>query len=1091
MVLSGVSLIIQQAEAGRIDDKLVQFEQVASGTYHTCALTEGGWVYCWGNATNGALGNGAASGYFTTPVPVSQGAIPAGVTVTSISAGTAHTCAIGSNNQTYCWGNGANGRLGNNTTNTHNTPIAVLQGEIPAGVTVQSIAAGNAHTCAIGSNSHAYCWGAGGGGRLGNDSTGNQLTPVSVLQGEIPAGVTLQSISAGTAHTCAVGSNNRAYCWGSGTNGVVGNGAVSGSFTTPVAVDTTGPLANKTVTSMTTGTSHTCAIADSAAYCWGNGTNGRLGNGEASGTFTTPVAVDASGALVGKTSVAVAVGIGSTSTCAIADSAAYCWGNGANGRLGNGEASGNFTTPVAVTVPSEEQTAGFEQTGYRVYQSSASSTLPGAPLAAENTAATLTAAGDSFRLRTGVQAMPRFSKIDGATGGTHTCAIAEGAAYCWGSNFNGRLGDGTTIHKSSPVPVDASGVLAGKTVTDIAVGMGHACAIADGAVYCWGSGSGGQLGNGLTTEQLTPVAVLQGEIPAGATVTAVTAGNSHTCAIADGAAYCWGAGFNGRLGTGATSSRTSPAAVDISGVIADKTVTSIAAGSAHTCAIADGAAYCWGSATNMVLGNGAVAGTFSSPVAVRASGVLSNKTVTDITASSSHTCAIADGAAYCWGSGADGRLGNGGTAASATPAAVDASGALAGKTAVAITVGGTFTCAVADDAAYCWGSNLGTTGSTSIPVAVDTSGVLAGKDVAAISAGNNHVCALADTAAYCWGTNTYGAVGDGSTASRSAPVSVVKEGINGPSIPASVNQYRLMYAQKTAPTCREVSGWQVVTNTTAIGYASAAGVVNGTTIQPGANDPSPSNSTAANQMMTLRSSEGVFTNPTRITAGNVALFDFALRDNATPNTTYCLSLEYGTGDRFESYSHYPLPEVTTGGMRAVGFVDNAGAPVSLPSFAFPPATANATQMTTRVGDFSSGSQKLRVNNSAFGAWTVYVAATNGSNATWMRGATPAYSYSGTPEQGQLQLNPSAATLSAVAAPGGNATTCSAYGSTVTRGPLGSFAPSATSLTLLSGSASAPINCYYDLVGVYMRQTIPAGVEPGSYSLDLTATVVAQ
>ena len=320
------------------------------------------------------------------------------------------------------------------------------------------------------------------------------------------------------------------------------------------------------------------------------------------------------------------------------------------------------------------------------------------------------------------------------------------------------MGNNSTTDSSVPVAVDTSGVLAGKTVTAITAGDYHTCAVADGRAYCWGNNSAGQLGNNSTTDSRVPVAVDTSGVLAGRTVTAISAGDSHTCAVADGRAYCWGYNDYGQLGNNSTTNSLVPVAVDTSGVLADKTITAITAGDDHTCAVADGQAYCWG-ATHM--GNWA---TTALPLLLTTSastvpgcrwrwtppGCWPGGRSAAITAGGVHSCAVADGRAYCWGSnGSSGRLGNNSTRfISRVPVAV-ASGVLAGKTVTAITAGDCHTCAVADGQAYCWGRNkygrLGNNGETRsrVPVAVNTAGPLHHTLVTAIAAGGRHTAAIA------------------------------------------------------------------------------------------------------------------------------------------------------------------------------------------------------------------------------------------------------------------------------------------------------------------------------------------------------------
>ena len=263
----------------------------------------------------------------------------------------------------------------------------------------------------------------------------------------------------------------------------------------------------------------------------------------------------------------------------------------------------------------------------------------------------------------------------------------EGRAVNWGTNP--ARDSSTKRFWRVPVAVDTSGVLAGKTVTGIAGGSRFSCAVADGQVYCWGRNWGGQLGDGSKTGRRVPVAVDTSGVLAGKTVTGISAGGSHTCAVADGRAYCWGkklygqwgSDLTGPLGNDSTTSSSVPVAVDTSGVLAGKTVTSIATGHFHTCAVADGRAYCWGDRDYGQLGTNRPTGSIGDrdisrvPVAV-GSGVLAGKTVTAVTAAGGFSCAVADGQAYCWGRNDSGQLGNNSTKKSRVPVAVSTAGLL-------------------------------------------------------------------------------------------------------------------------------------------------------------------------------------------------------------------------------------------------------------------------------------------------------------------------------------------------------------------------------------------------------------------------------
>ena len=173
-----------------------------------------------------------------------------------------------------------------------------------------------------------------------------------------------------------------------------------------------------------------------------------------------------------------------------------------------------------------------------------------------------------------------------AAGYAHTCAVANDKAYCWGDNDRGQLGNNTATNSSVPVAVDTTGVLAGKTVTAVVAGVSLTCAVAEGKASCWGYNVEGQLGNNSTTDSSVPVAVDTTGVLAGKTVTLLTSSNYHTCVVADALAACWGSNGGGQLGNNTATNSSVPVAVDTTGVMAGRTVVALSAGGTHTAALA-------------------------------------------------------------------------------------------------------------------------------------------------------------------------------------------------------------------------------------------------------------------------------------------------------------------------------------------------------------------------------------------------------------------------------------------------------------------------------------------------------------------------
>ncbi|MBC7746879.1 IPT/TIG domain-containing protein, partial [Pedobacter sp.] len=374
------------------------------------------------------------------------------------------------------------------------------------------------------------------------------------------------------------------------------------------------------VTQISSGNSHSCGIINGGAYCWGLGTSGQLGNSAILQSNTPVKVTQTAGLLLGKTVTAISAG--TNFSCAIASGEVYCWGLGTSGQLGN---STTVTTnaPVKVT-----QTSGL---------------LLGKTV------------------------------TDISVGNIHTCVIADGEAYCWGSNGNGPLGDATVSQRNAPVKVtQTAGLLLGKTVTDIAAGGAHSCAITGGEAYCWGLGTSGQLGNDSIVQSNVPTKVTQtAGFLASKVITAITTGNLHTCAVADGEAFCWGTNGNGQLGNNSLVQSTAPvrSAQDV-GVLAGKVAGDISAGTNHTCATADGQAFCWGYNGYGQLGNNSTTQSLIPVKVTQSIGLLSLKSAGIISAGGNHSCVIADGDLTCFGQNTTGQLGNNTTTTSNVPVAV-------------------------------------------------------------------------------------------------------------------------------------------------------------------------------------------------------------------------------------------------------------------------------------------------------------------------------------------------------------------------------------------------------------------------------------
>jgi alpha-tubulin suppressor-like RCC1 family protein len=347
-------------------------------------------------------------------------------------------------------------------------------------------------------------------------------------------------------------------------------------------------------------------------------------------------------------------------------------------------------------------------------------------------------------------------------GGDHSCALdVNGAAYCWGLNSTGQLGIGNFVLKTGPTPV-----IGGHLFRAIATGYAHTCGLkADGSAWCWGIGQFGSLGYATSlADQPVPVAVAGNH-----EFIALTAGYFHTCGLkANGAALCWGYNFYGQVGNGTAGNlATTP-----SPVTGSYAFQSLSAGGYHTCGITtSGSTLCWGYNGFGQLGNGTSTGA-ATPIPTNVGGAM---TFASIGAENFHTCALdANGAAYCWGFNNQGAVGNDTQFGFvSTPTAV-----AGGLSFVELTGGGPgyHTCGrVSSGAAYCWGYNAFGQGGigTTFPSALKTPTLVSGGNWATLSTGELHSCGITTAGvAKCWGYNGAGQLGIPGFVPTSTPTNV-------------------------------------------------------------------------------------------------------------------------------------------------------------------------------------------------------------------------------------------------------------------------------------------------------------------------------
>ncbi len=471
----------------------------SAGLY--CMINKG-QANCSASPFNGYSGTGTSGYQNFQPLITTTGL--AGKVPTKIAAGQDHGCVV-ANGQLLCWGYGGGGVLADGNTGIHitNTATVTASGVIGTtnGTTAASgpISVGGGHACGV-ANGTLFCWGKNTNGQLGTGNTSDLSQP------RAPSGIAnrvVTKVSAGTSHTCAI-TDGTLYCWGLNSNGQLGLGNTT-SYTSPQLVG--GSLAGKRVTDVSAGATGTCAIANGQAYCWGLNTNQQVGDGTTTQQTSPTQATGAAGVLTGKSITSISMG--TSHACAVANADLYCWGNNANGRTGLNTTVGN-ANPTLVS----GGTAG-SPTG-------PNSTRP---------SVSMVSAGDDF-----------------------TCAIINAKVSCWGDNANGRTGLNTAVGNQL-IPAVLSGTAGTYYATSISAGTTHACGVingnssqTNGNLYCWGDMTNGRVGNGGSSGNQLAATLINGGSVSGKSTTNVAVGSSSSCSVSNADILCWGAAANGRMG---------------------------------------------------------------------------------------------------------------------------------------------------------------------------------------------------------------------------------------------------------------------------------------------------------------------------------------------------------------------------------------------------------------------------------------------------------------------------------------------------------------------------------------------------------------
>ncbi|WP_018586381.1 Ig-like domain repeat protein [Salinispora arenicola] len=306
---------------------------IAAGTAYGLALTSAGTVLAWGDNSAGQLGDGTTT---DSSIPVTVD-LPAGTTVTAVAAGDRHSLALTSTGTMLAWGENFIGQLGDGTTTRRSTPVAV---DLPTGITITAMAAGDRHSLALTSAGTVLAWGDNSAGQLGDGTTTDSSTPIAV---DLPTGTTITTVAAGAYHSLALTSADTLLAWGYNIFGQLGDGSTT-DRSTPIAVNLP---AGTTITTVSGGARHTLAVTSAdTMLAWGHNNFGQLGDGSTTDR-STPIAVN----LPAGTTITTASAGAFHSLAVTSTGTMLAWGYNALGQVGDGTTATRRRTPVAVDLP--------------------------------------------------------------------------------------------------------------------------------------------------------------------------------------------------------------------------------------------------------------------------------------------------------------------------------------------------------------------------------------------------------------------------------------------------------------------------------------------------------------------------------------------------------------------------------------------------------------------------------------------------------------------------------------------------------------------------------------------------------------------
>lgn len=768
--------------------------RIACGGSHSIALCADGSLAAWGENSSGQLGDGTL---VKSPVPVTvphTGAL-AGKTPVAVAAGLAHTVVLCSDGSVVTWGRNASGQLGNASLVDSRTPV-VVKGKFVDGFTLVAVSAGDYFTAALRSDGHVVTWGNNAAGSLGNGNNKRSTKPVLVDRKGVLAKRSVVAIASGGSHTLAICSDGTLAAWGAGGRGQLGNNARI-NRNIPVLVKESKVLAKKKPSALAAGASHSLVFySDWTAAAWGANESGQLGDNSTTDRII-PVALPASGALAGRKVLSLAAG-GLQSLALRDDRVPLTWGNNSAGQLGIGSYE---NSKVPAGIPLTESLLGSRFVALAAGAKHAVG-VTALPLSGDSGLTNLTLDKGVMNLAFSTERSDYVASVP-ARGDLTLVVKPQARSPLARVKVNGV----SHVPGSAGVPVKftaAQMIITVQVTAENGVTSDYRINLKPSGneyVQFLQPGTTGLTREAYDATDLHASVQLDFEPAAGTSLMVLNNtglnqirgrflefGHGDTVVLNRGgrqyqfiANYhggdgndlllewkrrtlaAWGLNTAGQLGNGTQVQSPEPVAVKDDGALAGKVVLRVFSGTTYTVALcSDGTLAAWGGNTQGQLGDGTTTNR-STPVVVDMSGALNGKTVIAVETGSGRTRALcSDGTVAQWGGGI-------------TSAALMATAQTMGSRKI-VAVASNESSAFEDIALCSDGSLFRDPFGDGVPV--EQTEALAGKVVCRIARGNSHVLALCtDGSLVSWGENGSGQLGIGAVTGPVPPTLVDRSGV--------------------------------------------------------------------------------------------------------------------------------------------------------------------------------------------------------------------------------------------------------------------------------------------------------------------------